>query len=316
MRRDNPHISKRRGGRAKTGHRKFSLQAFHAKHLGGHHTHSSSSTTTSNNQQNQSQNQSQNHNQNQHHQRRSNKDDINGATHTQIEIHDAAANDKSFVVDHKKLPVVEENELRHGSGEEVEIDTIKSNNREQMVLAVSLSNKSNTKLSALGKLGANEQRRVRVDDQHLAESNLTNTTNNNNNSNGVITNSANLHYRHHHQQQQHNIRHQIGPGSHPQHHHRCHHHHNHHHHHHQQQQHHQLNKNLNTNDNHKTGCKNNSSAVPTPADPTSTSSACVYYDDDTLILNDSQSSENVSPQRQSSFVCSQSSIHREDSSLN
>lgn len=32
MRRDNPHISKRRGGR-KTGHRKFSLQAFHGKHL-------------------------------------------------------------------------------------------------------------------------------------------------------------------------------------------------------------------------------------------------------------------------------------------
>lgn len=35
MRRDNPHISKRRGGR-KTGHRKFSLQAFHAKHIAGH----------------------------------------------------------------------------------------------------------------------------------------------------------------------------------------------------------------------------------------------------------------------------------------
>ena len=30
MRRDNPHISKRRGGR-KSGHRRFSLQAFHHK---------------------------------------------------------------------------------------------------------------------------------------------------------------------------------------------------------------------------------------------------------------------------------------------
>jgi G protein-coupled receptor 158 len=31
MRRDNPHISKRRGGRKPT-HRRFSLQAFHYKH--------------------------------------------------------------------------------------------------------------------------------------------------------------------------------------------------------------------------------------------------------------------------------------------
>lgn len=38
MKRDNPHISKRRGGR-KTGHRKFSLQAFHAKHLIHHNSH-------------------------------------------------------------------------------------------------------------------------------------------------------------------------------------------------------------------------------------------------------------------------------------
>lgn len=37
MRKDNPHISKRRGGR-KASHRKFSLQAFHPKHLAaGHH---------------------------------------------------------------------------------------------------------------------------------------------------------------------------------------------------------------------------------------------------------------------------------------
>lgn len=35
MRRDNPHISKRRGGR-KNSNRKFSLQAFHPRHLHGH----------------------------------------------------------------------------------------------------------------------------------------------------------------------------------------------------------------------------------------------------------------------------------------
>jgi len=31
MRRDNPHMSKRRGGRKSGGHRRFSLQAFHHK---------------------------------------------------------------------------------------------------------------------------------------------------------------------------------------------------------------------------------------------------------------------------------------------
>jgi G protein-coupled receptor 158 len=36
MRKDNPHISKRRGGRKQT-HRRFSLQAFHHKHR-HHHT--------------------------------------------------------------------------------------------------------------------------------------------------------------------------------------------------------------------------------------------------------------------------------------
>jgi G protein-coupled receptor 158 len=40
MRQDNPHISKRRGGRKQT-HRRFSLQAFHSKHkYGGHHSSS------------------------------------------------------------------------------------------------------------------------------------------------------------------------------------------------------------------------------------------------------------------------------------
>lgn len=38
MRRDNPHISKRRGGR-KPGHRKFSLQAFHARHSSSNEQH-------------------------------------------------------------------------------------------------------------------------------------------------------------------------------------------------------------------------------------------------------------------------------------
>lgn len=37
MRKDNPHISKRRGGRKQT-HRRFSLQAFHHKHR-HHHEH-------------------------------------------------------------------------------------------------------------------------------------------------------------------------------------------------------------------------------------------------------------------------------------
>ncbi|CAL1546892.1 unnamed protein product [Lymnaea stagnalis] len=37
MRKDNPHISKRRGGRKQT-HRRFSLQAFHHKHR-HHHDH-------------------------------------------------------------------------------------------------------------------------------------------------------------------------------------------------------------------------------------------------------------------------------------
>lgn len=41
MRQDNPHISKRRGGRKQT-HRRFSLQAFHSKHkyggTSGHHS--------------------------------------------------------------------------------------------------------------------------------------------------------------------------------------------------------------------------------------------------------------------------------------
>jgi len=35
MRQDNPHISKRRGGRKQT-HRRFSLQAFHSKHKHHH----------------------------------------------------------------------------------------------------------------------------------------------------------------------------------------------------------------------------------------------------------------------------------------
>lgn len=39
MRKDNPHISKRRGGRKQT-HRRFSLQAFHYKHR---HHHSATS---------------------------------------------------------------------------------------------------------------------------------------------------------------------------------------------------------------------------------------------------------------------------------
>lgn len=51
MRRDNPHISKRRGGR-KPGHRKFSLQAFHAKHIAGagssHNTASNSAQQSHN----------------------------------------------------------------------------------------------------------------------------------------------------------------------------------------------------------------------------------------------------------------------------
>lgn len=42
MRRDNPHISKRRGGR-KSSHRKFSLQAFHSKHI----AHNSQPTSAS-----------------------------------------------------------------------------------------------------------------------------------------------------------------------------------------------------------------------------------------------------------------------------
>lgn len=47
MRRDNPHISKRRGGR-KPGHRKFSLQAFHNRHSSSsEHQNSSSAATNS-----------------------------------------------------------------------------------------------------------------------------------------------------------------------------------------------------------------------------------------------------------------------------
>ena len=38
MRKDNPHISKRRGGRKQT-HRRFSLQAFHHKHRHHHPGH-------------------------------------------------------------------------------------------------------------------------------------------------------------------------------------------------------------------------------------------------------------------------------------
>ena len=38
MRKDNPHISKRRGGRKQT-HRRFSLQAFHHKHRHHHSDH-------------------------------------------------------------------------------------------------------------------------------------------------------------------------------------------------------------------------------------------------------------------------------------
>lgn len=38
MRKDNPHISKRRGGRKQT-HRRFSLQAFHYKHKHATHSH-------------------------------------------------------------------------------------------------------------------------------------------------------------------------------------------------------------------------------------------------------------------------------------
>ena len=41
MRKDNPHISKRRGGRKQT-HRRFSLQAFHYKHRHGPGHHHSS----------------------------------------------------------------------------------------------------------------------------------------------------------------------------------------------------------------------------------------------------------------------------------
>lgn len=46
MRKDNPHISKRRGGRKQT-HRRFSLQAFHHKHRHQHdheHEHEMSKT--------------------------------------------------------------------------------------------------------------------------------------------------------------------------------------------------------------------------------------------------------------------------------
>ena len=44
MRKDNPHISKRRGGRKQT-HRRFSLQAFHHKHR-HHHRHGDSTAST------------------------------------------------------------------------------------------------------------------------------------------------------------------------------------------------------------------------------------------------------------------------------
>ena len=43
MRQDNPHISKRRGGRKQT-HRRFSLQAFHNKHKGQPHVNAEHST--------------------------------------------------------------------------------------------------------------------------------------------------------------------------------------------------------------------------------------------------------------------------------
>lgn len=303
MRRDNPHISKRRGGRAKTGHRKFSLQAFHAKHLGGHHAHSTSSN--SNNQQQQQQ-------------YSNNKVDSNGA---QMEIHGVAGNDKSFAVDHRKLPVVVENELRHikeGVGLENTKGIQNTKEEQQMLLAANASLTSDKSCSSTKLNGClvgtppstnnNEHRRVRVDDRLTTESNLTGTsitnTNNSVNAKNSTSNNSQQYRHHHHHHQQHHNRHQSGSGSH---HHRCHHHH-----HHSQHQH----NNKNSHTNGKTSCKNNSGAIPTPAEPTSTSSACVYFDDDTLVLNDSQSSGNVSPQRRSSFVCSQSSIHREDSSLN
>lgn len=44
MRKDNPHISKRRGGRKGT-HRRFSLQPFHHKHK--HHEHEHETTEVS-----------------------------------------------------------------------------------------------------------------------------------------------------------------------------------------------------------------------------------------------------------------------------
>ncbi|CAN7980565.1 unnamed protein product [Ixodes pacificus] len=46
MRKDNPHISKRRGGR-KVTHRRFSLQPFHHKHKPHHHPHEQETTEVS-----------------------------------------------------------------------------------------------------------------------------------------------------------------------------------------------------------------------------------------------------------------------------
>lgn len=256
MRRDNPHISKRRGGRAKTGHRKFSLQAFHAKHLGGNHAHSTSSSN-SQNQQQQNQKAGQ-------HQQQAESHKLGTEPNGTPASHDG----KAFAVAHKKLPVVVEHEFRHLDGDgEGELDEAELGS-----VSVVPTHKSsaagvrNRAGSGLGQSKSNnsattEQRRVRVDDRQ-AESNVSATTNN-------------LPHHHHH-----------------------------HHHHHQQHQH------------NKTSRRNTTSSVLGQAEPTSISSAGVYFDDDTLILNDSQSSGNVSPQRQLSFVCSQSSIHREDSSLN
>lgn len=239
MRRDNPHISKRRGGR-KTSHRKFSLQAFHA------------------------------HRQQQQQ-----------PAHLQAPSSSAGSSSAKSLVETQRLPLLLESqsELSGGGGGEKLRDPTEVNSREELSVARSEP-----------PTGSGGGRRVRM------ESGSSST---------VVAPADRGDIRQNHSR----------PHSH---------HHHHHHHHHRRHQHAQQQQQ------HNECATKAPSLVGWPAtatttgrnlvsaDPNSTGSGGgVYFDyDENIIMNDSQSSENVSPQRRSSFVCSQSSIHPDDSSLN
>lgn len=263
MRRDNPHISKRRGGR-KLGHRKFSLQAFHAKHIVGSHHSQTAAPASANSQQT------------------STSETTTKSGDSMINVF-ATNNANSSSLDNSrllqstgnKLPVLDENV-------EGAYDCQLSDNLRQLSI-----------IPASSKAEDGGDKRIRIAD--TSKSNCTNNSHMHRheriNENHKRNQSAAAAQQ---QQQQPSHRHNsIGPNKH--HHH---HHHNHNHHHH---------------NNHRRGQRR--SVIS--ADPVSSSSvgglSNVYHDVNDEVT-ESQSSGNVSPQRQSSIVCSQSSIHPEESS--